>query len=412
MAVRRHRLVSLLLAANLLTLVGCGQAPALNAAAVPQKAPVARQAAPAQAPAVTLTRGQAPVAIAPAATRPAPNLVLAPPAELFASDYAESRYLAVKDQPADPEVTRELKAQLSVDGGLSWGKIGGGIGAGLLGAGFLGYFVYAGQVGAKDLMTPVKDTFTKDPGAYGVAFQDVKFHSHDGLKLAGWYVPAAVPTDKGLVIFHGHSSNKDTMYKKYGHWLRQKYNLFLYDSRYHGQSEGKYTTLGYYERKDAQIAIDQLRARGNTSVGLLGESMGGAVAISAGAVDKGVKAVWSDCAFDSLQDAIAPRAAARKYPMAAGVGRAVVATVSVKARARVATADPIRFVEQIAPRPLYLVHGQKDDDTTPMNSEKLFEKAKGPKEIWRTPDADHAQSVDMYADEYKARTFNFFDAAL
>ena len=409
MALRHRRPVSLLLAAHALVLAGCGQAPVPTIAPTPAKAPITAPAAhsAAKAPSVTLKPGETPAAAI------APERPSAPPSELFAADYSEARYKASAAETADPEVAKEVQAQLSIGGGgLSWGKIGGGIGAGLLGTGFLGYFVYAGQVGAKDLMTPVTDAFRKTPDAYGVPFEGLTFHSHDGLKLAAWYVPASVPTNKGLVVFHGHTSNKDTMFKKYG-WLRQKYNLFLYDSRYHGDSEGKYTTLGYYERKDAQIAIDQLRARGNTSVGLIGESMGGAVAINAGAADKGVKAVWSDCAFSSLQDAIAPRAAARKYPMATGVGMAVVATVSVKARARVATADPVKVVKQLTPRPLYLVHGQKDDDTTPINAEKLHEAAKGPNTtMWWTADADHAQSVDKYPAEYKTRAFAFFDAAL
>jgi fermentation-respiration switch protein FrsA (DUF1100 family) len=375
----------------------------------PAQAPIQAQAAGAiapKAPAMTVTRGAAPAAIA------AP---LAPAAEIFGEDYSQARLLAAQSEPETAALGNEMHAEMSVgDPGAwaSWAKWGGGIGLGFLGVGFFGYMAYAGKVGSHDLMTPEKTTYHLDLAALGVTYEAVSFKSHDGLTLKGWYIPAEVPTDKGIVVFHGHSSNKDTMYNKYGAWLHPKYNLFLYDARYHGESEGAYTTLGYHERRDAQIAIDQLRTHGNTSVGVLGESMGGATAIDAAAVDKGVKAVWSDCPFDSLQDAIAPRAAKRKYPLPSAVGVAVVSAVSLRARVRANEADPIKFVADIAPRPLYLVHGQADDDTTPMNSDKLFEKAKGPKEIWRTEGARHAESVTKYGTEYQQRALKFFDAAL
>jgi fermentation-respiration switch protein FrsA (DUF1100 family) len=332
---------------------------------------------------------------------------------IFAENYSEAAYKASNPDHEDPEAAKQVRAELSMGGpdASLLGKLG-GIGAGLLGTTFLGYFVYAGMKGSHDLMYPEKSDFFKTPDAYGAPYETVAFHAHDGLNLSGWYVPAAVPTTKAIVIFHGHGSNKDTVYRKYGQWLHAKYNLFLYDSRYHGQSEGKFTTLGYYERKDAQIALDLTRAHGNNAIGVLGESMGGAVAIEATAADKGVKACLSDCAFDSLQDAIAPRAKLRGYPMPTAVGFAVVKTASIRAKGKLDSADPIKFVDQIAPRPLLIVHGQKDDETTPDNGEKLFAAAKEPKEIWRTPEAKHAESVDKYPDEYKARALAFFDKAL
>lgn len=412
------RFVPVVLALHVATvLAGCAAPGPASLQVTPGAAPAKAAQAPATVrPTVSVTRGETPAAPAPAPAVVAP---VEPPSQLFALDYSEAQYKASTLEAEDPAAAAELKRAFTAEstasvgsGGFSWGKVGGSIGAGLVGTSLLGYFVYAGMVGSKDLMFPVKTSYKTTPAEFGVPFDAVTFHAHDGLKLAGWYVPASTPTTKGLVVFHGHSSNKDTMFKKYGVWLREKYNLFFYDSRYHGESEGKFTTLGYYEKRDAQIAIDQLRARGNTSIGVLGESMGGAVAIQAAAADKGVKAVWSDCAFDSFKDAIAPRAKARKYPMPDGVAFAVTKMVSLRAKGMVDKADPIKFVDQIAPRPLYLVHGKKDDDTTPVNGEKLFEKAQAPKTMWWTEEADHAESVDKYPEEYKQRALTFFESAL
>ena len=86
--------------------------------------------------------------------------------------------------------------------------------------------------------------------------------------------------------------------------------------------------------------------------------------------------------------------------------------MGLKSHCPVTQADPIKFIAKISPRPVYLVHGQKDDETTPMNGEKLFNAAREPKTMWRTPEARHAQSWQLYPAEYQARMGAFFEAAL
>lgn len=434
MATPRPRYVATLLAAQFsLTLVGCGSAPGTPLAmaeamrpvpaAIAAAAPSVTSQAHAADPMVTVSSqadgiGEGDEAIEPA--RP-----IGPRSRLFDQDYSKDGLArasqadtagAPGDDPAlKQEIAHHYDAQgnpiVTPGGGWNWGAIG-LTAAGLLGVPLIGYAIYTGMIGSKDLMFPVRETYAKTPAAYGWSYERFEFSSHDGLKLVAWYVPAAHPTTKGIMVLHGHTVNKDWAFKKFGPMLHQDYNLFLYDSRFHGESEGKYTTLGYYERKDAIFAFGQLRSRGNTSIGVLGESMGGAVAIDSGAEVPDCKAVWADCAFDSLQDAIAPRAIKRNYPLPNYVAFSVIKTASLRAKANLPAADPIRWVDKISPRPLYLVHGQKDIDTTPINSDKLYDKAKQPKTIWRTPEAGHAESWELYPTEYKQRVQQFFGAAL
>lgn len=287
-----------------------------------------------------------------------------------------------------------------------------GIGAGVAAVGLAAYMAYAGMVGSRDLMFPHKDDYRKDPSAYSIPYEKVTFQSHDGLKLAGWYVPAAHPTTKGLLVLHGHGSNKDVVFHKYGNWLHADYNLFLYDQRYSGDSEGPYCTLGYLERRDAVIALDQLRQHGNTTIGIMGESMGGAVAINAAAVTPDVKCVVSDAAFDSFVDAIGPRAAAKKYPLSGLVAQAVTKTVALRVHGDVADSDPIKWVAKISPRPFFLIHGDQDDETTPMNGEKLFAAAKEPKQSWFSPGSKHCTSWKDHPEEYKQKVLSFLEKSL
>ena len=242
--------------------------------------------------------------------------------------------------------------------------------------------------------------------------EPVRFKSHDGLSLAGWYVPAAVKTDKAVLVLHGHGSNKDWGFKKYGHFLRERYNVFVYDQRSHGASEGEFVTLGFFERQDAQLALGELKKRGNTRLGVLGESMGGAVAINMAAVTPEVKAVVTDCAFDSLHDAIAPRAAARHYPFSPLVAESVIATAGLRSGADLDDADPVKWVSKIAPRPFFLIHSLEDRDTVPLNGEKLYAAAAEPKQAWWPKDAKHCTAYKVYPEEYRQRVLGFFEASL
>ncbi len=312
------------------------------------------------------------------------------------------------------EAERFFQAQVpraNRQGGEGLGLVG-AIGAGVVGLGLAGYLTYTGLKGSHDLMYPKKETFAKPPSEFGMPYEEVAFKSHDGLKLVGWYVPASAPTTRAIMLFHGHGSNKDSVFDKYALWLQDDYNLFVYDQRYSGQSEGKASSLGPYEVKDAVLAVEQVRARGNTRIGFMGESMGGAVAVGAAPLVPDVRAVWSDCSYSSQYDAIEPRARARKYPLSVPVTHSVIKTASLRLGADLTLVDPVKWAAKIAPRPLYVVHGLADDETTPENGEKLFQAAREPKFIWRVEGAKHAQSYKVAPAEYRERLRTFFDEAL
>lgn len=426
MAIHR-RTVAAFLAADLLalSLSGCGATP--TAPARLGVTPTARVAAAAKAanvarplPGVVVTRGEAPVT---PARMPEPAAMTnheAARATLFAQDYdpaAAKRYAA---SPAAAAEARALEGEMKAEGGASvgpiagrWGLIGGVAAGVLLGVPLVGYAIYTGMVGTKDLLYPQdKEDLVKKPSAYGWTYDQVDFDGHDGTDLKGWYVPAAHPTTKAVLLLHGHTSNKDRFFEKYAGWLHDDYNVFIYDSRFHGESGGNITTLGWHERRDAAKALDILKARGNTSIGVMGESMGASVAIGVAADKPELKAVWADCAFDSLHDAIAPRAKNRNYPLPDYVAWSVVKTAMIRSRHNVASADPIRCIKSLSPRPVYLVHGGADDDTLPMNSQKLYDEAAQPKTYWTVAGADHAQSWEKQPVEYRNRLQAFFGGAL
>ncbi|MGH9445372.1 MAG: alpha/beta hydrolase [Terriglobia bacterium] len=148
----------------------------------------------------------------------------------------------------------------------------------------------------------------KTPASLGMPFQDVQFKSRDGILLKGWYVPAGDPADaKGTIVYcHGFHRSRIEMLPmaQFGHTLG--YDGLLFDFRDHGKSGGKLTSLGYWERLDAEAAVRQALTEENARrpVILWGVSMGAAAALMAAAEDPRVNAVISDSTFLSFDGVI------------------------------------------------------------------------------------------------------------
>ncbi|MEB3223749.1 MAG: alpha/beta hydrolase [Candidatus Sericytochromatia bacterium] len=288
------------------------------------------------------------------------------------------------------------------------------VGLGVAAATFLGtYLSYAAHVGSQALVMPeARARFRKTPAALGWRYERLAVQGHDGVPLVAWYVPAPRPTDRAVLLLHGHRSSKAWVTHHLGRFLHAGYNLLALDARSHGESGGDLTTLGWHERRDAAVAVDRLRALGNRRIGVLGVSMGAATAIGLAADRPDVAGVWADSAFDSLHEAVAPRARLRGYWLPDLVAWAVVARASQLADQDLPSADPIRAVRAIAPRPLYLVHGALDDETPPACSERLHKAAAGPRTLWVVPGAGHAAAEEQAPEAYAGRLKAFWGQAL
>src|SRR5205823_8740962 len=106
-----------------------------------------------------------------------------------------------------------------------------------------------------------------------------------------------------VVVVHGHGGNRHTSLA-YASCLYPDLTLLLPDLRGHGDSEGRHTSVGYYERYDVIGAATYLRSLGYGPIGVLGISMGGATAILAAAESDAIDAVAADSSFAALRHAV------------------------------------------------------------------------------------------------------------
>ena len=156
-----------------------------------------------------------------------------------------------------------------------------------------------------------------DPGAWDVPFEDVSFDAPDGVGLHGWFIPGS--DDKTLVWFHGNGGNISHRVDEIVEIHRRiGVNVFIFDYRGYGRSEGSPTEAGTY--LDAQGAMQYLRSRQDVDGDLLvlfGRSLGAAVAVEV-ATKHEVHAVVLQSAFTS-----AAAMARRHYWFLPGLGNLV-----------------------------------------------------------------------------------------
>ena len=135
------------------------------------------------------------------------------------------------------------------------------------------------------------------PEDFNLDYEDAVFESTDGLKLSGWFIPHNKSKD-AIIVMHGYPANKADLLPV-ALFLNKKYDVFLFDFRSFGQSEGKYTTAGFKEVKDLEGAIGFLKQEKKIrNIGAFGFSLGGAVALMS--KNNEIKAIVADSSYASL----------------------------------------------------------------------------------------------------------------
>ncbi|MBC7265316.1 MAG: alpha/beta hydrolase [Chloroflexi bacterium] len=270
---------------------------------------------------------------------------------------------------------------------------------------FLGYF------GSETLIHPRRTPLSARPTDYHLPYEDVSFTTDDGIILHGWFVPAQ--HTRGTIVFcHGWSGNKEPDLK-YVPWLWENgYSVLLFDFRNHGDSGGSATSMCYLERKDLLAALEYLRGRGVTQVGVMGFSMGAAVAIATAPLSPIIHAVIADSGFAELHCAIANGLRLRYStlgPFAQPLARFIVFVAGWRIGLDLSQADPIHWVGRISPRPLFIIHGGRDPYVHSTEAQRLYAAAGEPKSIWLVTDAGHREADISYPQEYKESVLAFFD---
>jgi hypothetical protein len=119
------------------------------------------------------------------------------------------------------------------------------------------------------------------PSELGRRFEDVYFVTRDSIRLNGWFFPANTDSHRShlvILLFHGNVGNICDRLEYCRAWLDLGVNVFIFDYRGYGLSQGRPSEEGTY--LDAQAAHCWLRDKGFAAENIiaLGKSLGGGIA--------------------------------------------------------------------------------------------------------------------------------------
>lgn len=259
---------------------------------------------------------------------------------------------------------------------------------------------------------PKKIISGETPADFNLQYEEVTFPTPDGLNLRGWFIPSAAQTDKTIIILHGYPADKGDVLR-WGIFLQPVYNLLFFDFRGLGQSEGSYTTVGYLEPQDLLGALDYLKSRKELNpdkIGIMGFSLGGAVAIMTASQAPGIKAIVADSAFAKLDNMLEI-----VYKNFFFIKKPFIWMTKLWARLFLKV-DVNKIAPQEAAKevtiPLLIINGEKDILITPENAQAIYNNAAGPKELWLVKGAEHGVSYFAAKDEYEKKALDFFQKYL
>jgi pimeloyl-ACP methyl ester carboxylesterase len=258
--------------------------------------------------------------------------------------------------------------------------------------------------------------------------EDVRFRTRDGLTLAGSYLKTPLSKRRGVVLFGPEfGSNRWSCHAYCGYLLEYGFDVFTFEFRNHGESEIEktYEPLQWVtdrELTDIQAAIEHLKKRPDADshgIGFLGVSRGGGAGLLAAAEDPWIRCVVTDGAFASVTTVVPYM---KKWVAIYIDGLKlqhwlprfffwVIAVIMLRriGRRRGCHYPSLeRAIARIAPRPLFVIHGEKDTYIKPDIARKLFDFAREPKAFWLVPSAKHNQALHVAAEDYQRRVLEFF----
>jgi dipeptidyl aminopeptidase/acylaminoacyl peptidase len=252
-----------------------------------------------------------------------------------------------------------------------------------------------------------------DPIPPGVLPEEVYFPSRDGLRLHGLYL-AARDTSPALLLCHGYYRSLAEPFSLGCELNRLGYHVLLIDFRACGLSDGRFTTVGYRETADVLGAVDHLHRRlGHRPLGVLGISMGAVAALRAAPDCPAIAAIVADSAYADLEDTIRYKTQEiLRLPFLVGLGWASIRVGEWLSGGNVAAVRAVDAAAGLSPRPLLLIHGERDDYLPPDNAQRLFRAAGEPKELWVAPGSGHAMARLDHGREYVERVHAFFQRYL
>ena len=217
-----------------------------------------------------------------------------------------------------------------------------------------------------------------------------------------------------VILAHGFYNNKDAyLFQKMAEQLSRNFDVISFDFRGHGKSSGLFSFTSL-ETEDLRAVVAYAKERSYRSIGVIGFSLGAAVAIIEGSRNLDIQSfisVSSPHDFWKIDYRFWEKEMLEDLKLnlgAKGKGKGLRPGNPFLPKVR-----PIDAVAKIAPRPILFIHGRQDWLIHPIHSAKLYRKAKQPKKLVLVDNAGHAEKIyDAKPDEFIKMCSDWFAQTL
>ncbi|MBF0237946.1 MAG: alpha/beta hydrolase [SAR324 cluster bacterium] len=225
------------------------------------------------------------------------------------------------------------------------------------------------------------------PDQVGLLYEPVTFRHEGGPQLSGWFIPAFDTTEpaQGTVVqIHGNAENMTSHWFSLAWMPFSRFNLFTFDYRGYGDSEGIPEIEGTIQDVKSAIAYVQSRTDvDKTRLIVIGQSLGGALSIAALAQPSEIKVpmLIVENTFSSYQ-----RIAREKLQESWILWHWHLWAPDLLIDD---TYSPESLISKIHDIPILFIHGTNDQVISYHHSLILYEKANVPKYLWILPQGQH-----------------------
>ena len=246
---------------------------------------------------------------------------------------------------------------------------------------------------------PSQEIYTL-PEQVQLDYETVTFHSLDQIQLKGWWIHSQKKDSRGIVIqFHGNAENMTSHFLLLAWLPKYGFDLFTFDYRGYGLSEGRPTIRGAIF--DSVAAIEYVAKKfPDQPIILIGQSIGGALLLAALHENKNllqqakIQLIVLEGTFASYQQIMQEKMQESflLYPFQ-WLSYLMVSDVYA----------PKNFIAKTDNIPYLIISGEDDNVVPSHHSETLYQQIQGKKYRWSVPSGGHIDTFTRFGSIYRPR---------
>jgi fermentation-respiration switch protein FrsA (DUF1100 family) len=211
-----------------------------------------------------------------------------------------------------------------------------------------------------------------------------------------------------VLLVHSIRSNRVEMLSRARFLNGNGYGTLLIDLQAHGETPGERITFGAREAEDVEAALGFLRNNfPSEKIAAIGVSLGAAAIVLARPAFR-LNAVILESMHPTIEEAVENRLRLHLGDSGSMLSPLLLSLLSYRLGLSPSELNPISRITDLD-APLLLISGTDDRHTKVAETERLFDAARQPKEIWIVPGGGHFNMHAYAGREYEDRISGFLE---